>query len=105
MALRESKFNFHKNSEGIFKSINDQKDKNLPIDLVCQKFQFVSKEEQGVIYYACKVIETTDNDLKQFIGHAIVQKVSAKHQAFVKPDDVISFMLDNYFKKVPDVNE
>ena len=77
-------------------------DKNLPIYFICQKFQFESKEEPGVIYYACKVIQTTDKDLKQFIGKALVQKVSAKHQAFTKPDDVISFMLGN---KVSDVNQ
>ena len=41
-------------------------------------------------------------DLREFEGKALVQKVNDKHQVFTKPTDVIPFMLDNY---VPDVNK
>ena len=92
---KEQKQKFHKTSVGIYKNIKDQKEKNLPIDLVCQKFQFESKKEAGVINYACKVIEATDKDLRKFEGKALVQKVDAKHQAITKPNDVILYMLDN----------
>ena len=47
-----------------------------------------------MIHYACKVVKTTDKDLREFEGKALVQKVHDKHQVFTKPHDVISFMLD-----------
>lgn len=93
---KEQQQKFHKTAEGMFKNINNQKDKSLPVDLVCQKFQFKSKEEPDVIHYACKVVETTDKDLRKFVGKALVQKVDAKHQTFTKPHEVITFMLDNH---------
>merc|ERR1712001_305349 len=99
---KDIKRKFHKTLEGIYKEIYTQKDKKVPIDLVCQKFQLESKAEPDVIHYACKVVETTDKDLKKYVGKALVQKVDAKHQAFTKPHEVITFMLDNH---VPDVNK
>merc|ERR1711997_912645 len=95
-------FKFHKTSKGMFKNISTLKEKPSSIDLVCQKFQFESKQQPDVIHYACKVIETTDKDLKKLVDKALVQKVDDKHQVFTKAHDVISFMLDNH---VPDVNK
>merc|ERR1739844_529819 len=64
---------FHKTSEGIY--IKNQQTNILSVDLVCRKFQFKSKEEPGIIHYVCKIIETTDKDLREFEGKALVQKV------------------------------
>ena len=61
-------------------------------DLVIQKYQFVSEEDQDVTYFLCKIVETTDMELKQFVGKALVQRVENKHMIFTKPQDIISTM-------------
>ena len=71
-------------------------------DYVCQEYRYQCIQKPNLTYYVFRIFRATDKDLKQFIGKALVQKVSAKHQALTEPEDVISFMLGN---KVPDVNQ
>ena len=44
---------------------------------------------------AWKIVETSDETLKTFVGQALVQKIDRKQQALTKPDEVINYVLDN----------
>ena len=64
-------------------------------DLECQKYHFVSTQKPVTDYHVWKIIETTDKELKPFIGKCLVQKVDGKHQSITKPEAVFEFMLNN----------
>merc|ERR1719362_2210883 len=66
------------------------------VDLVCQKYQFESKEDKDIKYYVLHIIETTDKELKPFIGKCLVQKEDEKHQTITKPGAVFKYMLDAF---------
>ena len=63
-------------------------------DLICKKFLFdlITKNDSHVVYYVFQVIETTKEDLKPFVGKALVQRVEEKHEIVRETDDVIHFM-------------
>ena len=50
------------------------------------------KDEDHVVYYVSQVIETTKEDLKPFVGKALVQRVEEKHEIVRETDDLIHFM-------------
>ena len=45
-----------------------------------------------VVYYVFQMIETTKEDLKPFVGKALVQRVEEKHEIVSETDDLIHFM-------------
>ena len=63
-------------------------------DLICKKFLFdlITNDDSLVVYYVIQVIETTKEDLKPFVGKALVQRVEEKHEIVRETDDVIHFM-------------
>ena len=50
-------------------------------DLICKKnlFDLHTNDDSHVVYYVFQVIETTKEDLKPFVGKALVQRVEEKH--------------------------
>ena len=63
-------------------------------DLICKKnlFDLHTNDDSHVVYYVFQVIETTKEDLKPFVGKALVQRVEEKHEIVRETDDVIHFM-------------
>ena len=63
-------------------------------DLICKKYLFdlITNDDSLVVYYVFQVIETTKEDLKPFVGKALVQRVEEKHEIVRETDDVIHFM-------------
>ena len=63
-------------------------------DLICKRFLFdlITNDDSLVVYYVFQVIETTKEDLKPFVGKALVQRVEEKHEIVRETDDVIHFM-------------
>ena len=63
-------------------------------DLICKKilFDLHTNNDSHVVYYVFQVIETTKEDLKPFVGKALVQRVEEKHEIVRETDDVIHFM-------------
>ena len=63
-------------------------------DLICKRFLFdlITNDDSHVVYYVFQVIETTKEDLKPFVGKALVQRVEEKHEIVRETDDVIHFM-------------
>ena len=63
-------------------------------DLRCKKFLFDlhTNDDSHVVYYVFQVIQTTKEDLKPFVGKALVQRVEEKHEIVRETDDVIHFM-------------
>ena len=45
-----------------------------------------------MVYYVLQVVETTKEDLKPFVGKALVQRVEEKHEIVRETDDLIHFM-------------
>merc|ERR1719418_260168 len=89
----------HQKVDGVFKNFQNMKrggEVPTSVDLVCQKYQFESKEDKDIKYYVFHIIETTDKELEPFIGKCPVQKVDEKDQTFTKPEKVFKFMLDNF---------
>ena len=63
-------------------------------DLICKRFLFdlITNDDSHVVYYVFQVIETTKEDLKPFVGKALVQRVEEQHEIVRETDDVIHFM-------------
>jgi hypothetical protein len=63
-------------------------------DLSCKKFLFDLhvNDNSHVVYYVFQVIETTKEDLKPFVGKALVQRVEEKHEIVRETDDLIHFI-------------
>jgi hypothetical protein len=63
-------------------------------DLICKKYLFdlITNDDSLVVYYVFQMIETTKEDLKPFVGKALVQRVEEKHEIVRETDDVIHFM-------------
>ena len=85
---------YNRTSEG-FEKIKVLHENSLPIDLVGQKYQFEPENEQYVKYYVFRIHQTTDKELEQFVGKALVQKVDERHQIVTKPDDIIKYMMSD----------
>ena len=85
---------YTRTSEG-FKMIETLQDNALPIDLVCQKYQFEAEIEPNMKFFAFTIHQTTDKELEQFVGKALVQKVDEKHQILTKPNDIIKYMMSD----------
>ena len=85
---------YNRTSEG-FEKIKVLHENILPIDLVCQKYQFEPENEQYVKYYVFIIHQTTDKELEQFVGKALVQKVDERHQIVTKPNDIIKYMMND----------
>merc|ERR1712008_99764 len=88
----------HQKVDGSFKLFHHMKSRGevpTSVDLVCQKYQFESKEDEDIKYYVLHIIETTYKELEPFIGKCLVQKEDEKHQSITKPDKVFKFMLAN----------
>ena len=90
----DKKKHYTRTSEG-FKKIEILQDNTLPTDLVCQKYQFEPENEQYVKYYVFRIHQTTDKELEQFVGKALVQKVDQRHQIVTKPNDIIKYMMSD----------
>ena len=90
----DKKKHYTRTSEG-FKKIEILQDNTLPTDLVCQKYQFEPENEQYVKYYVFRIHQTTDKELEQFVGKALVQKVDERHQIMTKPNDIIKYMMSD----------
>jgi len=90
----DKKKHYTRTPEG-FKKIEILQDNTLPIDLVCQKYQFEAEIEPNIKYYAFKIHQTTDKELEQFVGKALVQKVDERHQIVTKPNDIIKYMMSD----------
>ena len=85
---------YNRTSEG-FEKIKVLHENSLPIDLLCQKYQFEPENEQNVKYYVFRIHQTTDKELEQFVGKALVQKVDERHQIVTKPNDIIKYMMSD----------
>ena len=79
--------------KGSFKKYSHLKVRPSQPDLVCQKFHFLSTQKPITDYYVWKISETTDKELKPFIGKCLVQKLEKDHQTVTIPDEVFKFML------------
>ena len=82
--------------KGSFKKYSHLKVRPSQPDLVCQKFHFVTTHEPITDYHVWKIFETTDKELKPFIGKCLVQKMEKIHQTITIPDDVFKFMVANF---------
>merc|ERR1712008_276380 len=65
-------------------------------DLECQKYHFASTQKPITDYHVWEILNTTDKELKPFIGKCLVQKVEKIHQTITIPDYVFKFMLANF---------
>ena len=56
--------------------------------------QYESKEECNEKFYALKIIETTDQELEQFLGKAFLHKVNDNQLSITKPNTVLNYMIN-----------
>merc|ERR1712008_478679 len=89
----------HQKVDGEFKRLGNMKTTGevpTSVDLVCQKYQFESKEDKDIKYYVLHIIETTDKELEPFIEKCLVQKMEKIHQTITIPDEVFKYMRANF---------
>jgi hypothetical protein len=78
------------NGECVYNKITNSAENG---DLTCKRFHFeLKKDDSYIIFYVYQVLETTNLDLKPFVGKALVQRVEENHEIVTETDDVIHFM-------------
>jgi hypothetical protein len=94
LSHKDRKYKYQKAADGTLKRNQHLKEKPMFPDLVCQRYQYQCAKEPNVIYYVLRIFETTDEELKPFLGKCLVQKVDEHHQKLTKPNEVIQYMQD-----------